>query len=142
MGTFFCSVSWVCNHRRVFWFFWWCSSIWILIGFGSGGFGLERLLFSLFSVLVPFLWWCGCTGGEARVSLPDLFSRGCRSCSCLLIHLRCCLFVLYHVVCSVVVVFCQGIRVEAILGLPQPFGGSLLCFLVCFVCVCLVVFVF
>ena len=51
-----------------------------------------------------------------------------------------CLFVVLWL--CVRVVFYQGTRVEAVLGLPQAFGGSLLCTLICFVCVCPVVFVF
>jgi len=55
-----------------------------------------------------------------------------------------CCFQLYVVVlCLCVrVVFCQGTRVETVLGLPKPFGGSLFCFLVPFVCACFAVFVF
>jgi len=54
----------------------------------------------------------------------------------------CCIQLFVVLWLCVTVVFCQRTRVEAILGLPQPFGGSLLCFLVSFVCVCFDVFVF
>jgi len=49
-----------------------------------------------------------------------------------------CLFVMVWL--CVRVVFCQGTRVEVVLGFPQPFGGSLLCNFV--LVVFFVVFVF
>jgi len=54
----------------------------------------------------------------------------------------CCIQLFVVLWLCVTVVICERIRVEAFLGRPHPFGGSLLCFLVCFVCVCFALFVF
>jgi len=85
-------------------------------------------------------WWLFVSGSGLRVWLLVLFVSVGASSVVFVRVVSNCLFVVLWL--CVRVVFSQGTRVEAILGLPQPFGGSLLCFLVCFVCACFVVFPF